>query len=180
MRVGDEVAAFVLQFESPGEDIEIPKEPKYNMYFGDVLGGELRSTRQTVSIEELAQQTGLVDYGESRAEIPGEDGKWVLIGHILVDRRERQFIGRKATLVSPEGKPIVQAAEVVAPMVVAGLVELDAAAVKTGAVGAGKQAADQIQRSPAWPQGLAAQLAKLGNINADPLVFLSCFHCLGK
>ena len=115
MRIGDKVAAFVLQFESAGEHIEVPKEPKYNMYFDDILGARLRTTRRTVSAEELTNQTARVDHGQARAEIPGDDGEWVLIGHILVDTEDRLFIGRKATLLDPKGKPVVQAAEIVVP-----------------------------------------------------------------
>ncbi len=116
MRKGDRCAAFVLQFESAGEDIEIPKEPKYNMYFDNIFGAELRTTRRTISTEEFLQETLLVDYGESRAEIPGEGGDWVLIGHILVNKRDRQFVGRNAILISPAGRPVVRAAEIVVPI----------------------------------------------------------------
>lgn len=62
----------------------------------------------------LMTKNAVTDFGQARAEIPGEQGRWRLIArNILFNRKERKFIGRKAELYDPEGKCVAKANEIV-------------------------------------------------------------------
>ena len=115
VRKGDKVAVVVVQFESDIEDVDIPGEPKYNLYIEDILGARLHSTRKTFTVAELSMQDDVVDYGRAKVEIPDARGRWILVGNILVSKEAREFVGRNATLYDPAGKRVADAAEITVP-----------------------------------------------------------------
>ncbi len=115
VRTGDRVAVVVLQFESDVDEVDIPGEPKYNLYVEDILGAALHSTRKTFTLAELSMQDDIVDYGRARVEIPDGRGKWILVGNILVSKDTREFIGRNATLYDPSGEAVAKSAEITVP-----------------------------------------------------------------
>ena len=57
--------------------------------------------------------TSMVDYGRAKVEIPHENGKWVLIGDILLNTKKRLFIGRRAELFDATGSSVAKAAQIV-------------------------------------------------------------------
>jgi tetratricopeptide (TPR) repeat protein len=115
VRKGDRVAVVVIQFESDSEEVDIPGEPKYNLYVEDILGAVLHSTRKAFTVAELSMQDDIVDYGMAKVEIPDTRGKWILVGNILVSKETREFIGRNATLYDPAGQAVAQSAEITVP-----------------------------------------------------------------
>lgn len=117
MRHGDEVAILVLQFESLEEAENGSDEPVYHTSFNNVFGATVYSTRQSWSSEELIGMVEgrVVDYGRAKAEIPGKEGKWVLVGDIQLHSKERRFVGRAAVLYDPKRKIAAEAAEIIVP-----------------------------------------------------------------
>jgi hypothetical protein len=117
MRHGDDVAILILQFESLEETDNDSDEPFYNTSFENVFGATVYSTRQSWSADELAgmAEGRVVDYGRAKAEIPGKDGKWVLVGDILLHSKERRFVGRGAVLYNPKREIAAEGAEIMVP-----------------------------------------------------------------
>lgn len=117
MRNGDDVAILVLQFESLEEPLDDSEEPVYYTKFQNVLGAVVHSSRQSWNTKEMIglTQGSLVDFGRAKAEIPGKDGKWILIGDIQLRSKERRFIGRGAVLYDPKQKVVAQATEIIVP-----------------------------------------------------------------
>jgi hypothetical protein len=117
MRHGDEVAILVLQFESLEETDNGSDEPIYYTSFNNVFGATVHSSRQSWSSDELVgmAEGKVVDYGRAKAEIPGKDGRWVLVGDILLHSKERRFVGRGAVLYNPKREIAAEAAEIIVP-----------------------------------------------------------------
>lgn len=116
MRKDGQVALMLLQFESSEEKPDFSDEPFYSTEFSNVLGCVVLSSRQGWNLEEMTKKTGVLDYGRAKAEIPDGTGKWILTGSILLDRDDRLFIARRATLVDPEGKQVAEAPKIVVPI----------------------------------------------------------------
>ncbi len=115
VRKGNNVALLVLQFESHEEELELDDEPVYNTEFSNVLGCAVFSSRQTWGLDEMTQRNGVTDFGRAKALIPGEGGRWALFGSILLSWKEHKFVARKAELVSPDGKTMAKAAQIIVP-----------------------------------------------------------------
>ena len=115
IRKGEELAILALQFESDEKEIKFSKEPIYSTRFTDVLGCKVHSARQSWNLDEMmVTKNSVTDFGQAKAEIPGERGRWRLIArNILFNRKERKFIGRKADLYDPKGKCVAKANEIV-------------------------------------------------------------------
>ena len=118
MRNGDQVALMFLQFESelePGHAEEEPgKEPMYSSEFSNVLGCRVLSARQSWGRGEYGADP--LDFGQAKAEIPDKKGKWVLKGYVMLVKKERRFIARRAVLYNPEGKTVARADEIIVPV----------------------------------------------------------------
>lgn len=72
------------------------------------------STRQSWSYEDYGSDT--IDFGQAKAEIPGEKGTWILKGYILLVKKERRFIARRAELFNPEGKVAARGDQIIVPV----------------------------------------------------------------
>ena len=118
MRHGDQVAFMFLQFESelePGPAEEEPgKEPMYSNEFSNVLGCRVLSARQNWGRGEYGADP--LNFGQAKAEIPGKKGKWTLKGYIMLVKKERRFIARRAVLFNPEGKTVARADQIIVPV----------------------------------------------------------------
>ena len=118
MRNGDRVALMFLQFESelePGHAEEEPgKEPIYSSEFSNVLGCRVLSARQSWGRGEYGADP--LDFGQAKAEIPGIKGKWTLKGYVMLVKKERRFIARRAVLFNPEGKAVARADQIIVPV----------------------------------------------------------------
>jgi hypothetical protein len=118
MRHGDHAAILILLFESLEEHADISGEPVYYTKFEKVFGATVHSSRQSWETDELlAWMAGkVVDYGLAKAEIPGKEGRWVLVGDIQLHSKERRFVGRAAVLYDPKRKIAAEAAEIIVPV----------------------------------------------------------------
>ncbi len=114
MRKGDEVALVLLQFES--DEMDIKEKIIYHTKFNDVNGCTIHSSRSSWSGIEMAGVGGVTDFGESKAEIPGETGKWELVGNIISDGSNKRLIGRNAVLYDPSRKIVAEAAQIIVPV----------------------------------------------------------------
>jgi len=115
IRKGDNVAIVVLQFESEEED-EKEEKPVYYTKFSDILGCQVSSSRRSWSVEEMSKINGVINYSKAIAEIPDKKGKWKLIGNLMSDGKNRQFIGRNAVLYNPKRQIVAEAAEIIVPV----------------------------------------------------------------
>lgn len=118
-RKGNKVALMVLQFESHEEtdaDRAEAEEPMYHHEHTNVLGCRVFSSRQSFSWDEMMLGTAMIDYGRAKVEFPGENGKMVLIGDILLNTKKRLFVGRRAELFDKTGTSIAKAAQIVVPV----------------------------------------------------------------
>jgi hypothetical protein len=118
MRNGDQVALMFLQFESELEpdhaEEEQGKEPMYSSEFSNVLGCRVLSARRSWGRGEYGADP--LDFGQAKAEIPGKKGKWTLKGYIVLVKKERRFIARRAVLYNPEGKTVARADQIIVPV----------------------------------------------------------------
>ena len=118
MRNGDQVALMFLQFESELEpdhaEEEQGKEPMYSSEFSSVLGCRVLSARQNWDRGEYGADP--LDFGQAKAEIPGKKGKWTLKGYIMLVKKERRFIARRAVLINPEGKAVARGNQIIVPV----------------------------------------------------------------
>ncbi len=112
-RHGDRVAVLVLLFESDEEKPDRKDEPVYYTKFVNVFGAAVHSSRQSWGADEMSG--AVVEYGRARAEIPGDNGLWVLVGDIQSHRKTRKFVGRGATLYNPKREVVAEASEIVVP-----------------------------------------------------------------
>ena len=115
VRDGNELRIALLKFRTVEKLPKIAGEPKYNITFSDILGCKLQSMRETWSVVEFSGSDNVIDYGRARAEIPGESGRWILTGHILVDRKQNRFIARSALLYDPKGNIKAEGTEIIVP-----------------------------------------------------------------
>ena len=117
MRRGNDVVLMFLQFESrlePGLEEETEAEPIYSTDFTNVLGCRVLSARKSWDSKEYDADT--MDFGQAKAEIPDKKGKWVLKGYIVLIKKERRFIARRAVLTNPEGKIVARADQIIVPV----------------------------------------------------------------
>jgi hypothetical protein len=117
MRHGNDVVLMFLQFESslePGLEEETEAEPVYSTDIRNMLGCRVLSARK--SWESKEQNADTIDFGQAQAEIPDKKGKWVLKGYIMLVKKERRFIARRAVLTSPEGKIVARADQITVPI----------------------------------------------------------------
>ena len=120
MRKGDKLALVLFHFEADKETSPIKAEKKlkpiYHSEFSNILGCKVLSSRQSWNAKELTQEGGVTDFGLAKVEISSRDGKWFLIGDLIVDRKERKFIGRNAELINPIGESVGQGAQIIVPV----------------------------------------------------------------
>jgi len=117
MRRGKDAVLMFLQFESrlePELEEETEEEPMYSTDFSDVLGCRVLSARK--SWESKEQSADLIDFGQAKAEIPDKKGIWTLKGYIMMVKKERRFIARRAELTNPEGKVVARADQIIVPI----------------------------------------------------------------
>jgi hypothetical protein len=57
-----------------------------------------------------------LDFGQAKAEIPRKKGKWTLKGYIVLVKKERRFIARRAVLYNPQGKTVARADQIIVPV----------------------------------------------------------------
>jgi hypothetical protein len=115
VRHGNDVALMFLQFESqlePELEEETEEEPMYSTNFANVLGCRVLSARK--SWESFDNDP--LDFGQAKAEIPDKKGKWILKGYIMMVKKERRFIARRAVLTNPEGKVVAKANQIIVPI----------------------------------------------------------------
>ncbi len=115
MRQGNNVVLMFLQFESklePDIEEETEEEPMYSTDFTDILGCRVLSARQSWD----SYDTDPMDFGQAKAEIPDKKGKWTLKGYIMMIKKERRFIARRAELTNPEGKVVARADQIIVPI----------------------------------------------------------------
>ena len=115
MRHGNDVALMFLQFESrlePELEEETEEEPMYSTDFTNVLGCRVLSARKSWE----SYDTDPMDFGQAKAEIPDKKGKWTLKGYIMMIKKERRFIARRAELTNPEGKVVARADQIIVPI----------------------------------------------------------------
>ncbi len=120
IRRGDEMAMIVVQFESTGQLAEKTKprlgKPIYRTVFTNVYGTTIYSSRGSWPGDEMSLSADTTDFGQAKAEIPGQGGTWVLEGFITMDKKNMNFIARLATLIDPEGKTVVKTDEIIVPI----------------------------------------------------------------
>ena len=120
IRRGSDMAMIVIQFESTGKLAERTKsrsdKPIYRTVFTNVYGTKVHSSRGTWPGNEMSLSTDTTDFGQARAEIPGQGGTWILEGYITLNKKEMNFLARLAKLVNPEGKTVAQADEIIVPI----------------------------------------------------------------
>ncbi len=115
MSQGNNVVLMFLQFESklePDLEEKTEAEPIYSTDFTDILGCRVLSARKSWD----SYDTDPMDFGQAKAEIPDKKGKWILKGYIMMVKKERRFIARRAVLTNPEGKIVAQADEIIVPI----------------------------------------------------------------
>jgi len=115
MRHGNDVVLMFLQFESrlePELEEETDEEPMYSTDFTNVLGCRVLSARKSWE----SYDTDPMDFGQAKAEIPDKKGKWTLKGYIMMVKKERRFIARRAELTNPEGKVVARADQIIVPI----------------------------------------------------------------
>ena len=115
VRHGNGVVLMFLQFESrlePDLDEETEEEQMYSTDFTNVLGCRVLSARKSWE----SYDTDPMDFGQAKAEIPDKKGKWVLKGYIMLVKKERRFIARRAVLTDPTGKVVARADQIIVPV----------------------------------------------------------------
>lgn len=115
MRHANGVVLMFLQFESrlePEIEEELEAEPIYSTDFANVLGCRVLSARKNWD----SYDTDPMDFGQAEAEIPDKKGKWTLKGYIMMIKKERRFIARRAELTNPDGKVVARADQIIVPI----------------------------------------------------------------
>ncbi len=120
IRRGSDMAMTVVQFESTGKLTERTKpilgKPIYRTVFTNVYGTIIHSSRGSWPGDEMSLSADTTDFGQAKAEIPGQGGTWILEGFITMDKKNKNFLARLAKLTDPEGKTVVQADEIIVPI----------------------------------------------------------------
>ncbi|MGD8536631.1 MAG: HEAT repeat domain-containing protein [Candidatus Aminicenantes bacterium] len=115
MRHGNGIVLMFLQFESrlePHLEEEMEEEPMYSTDFTNFLGCRVLSARKSWE----SYDTDPMDFGQAKAEIPDKKGKWILKGYLIVVKKDRRFIARRAELTNPEGKVVARADQIIVPI----------------------------------------------------------------
>jgi hypothetical protein len=81
----------------------------------NVLGWTVGSARESWSLDDLTGKTGKYDLGQAEA-VSSNPAGWKLVGNLILLIKEKQFIGRKATLTDPEGKKVADGDEIIVPV----------------------------------------------------------------
>jgi hypothetical protein len=138
-RRGEQLAVMLLQFEenwpqdeSSGVELEdwagsrakpfqilskifgVKDKPVYYSEYSNWMGCKVETTLQTMDFSSLKGDK--YDFSLSKATIPGPGGKWELTGYLIGRKDRRQFLGRMATLVDPEGKVVAVTDEITVPI----------------------------------------------------------------
>lgn len=92
----------------------LEEKPIYNIEFSDILGCRVLSTQRSLNLATL--KGGIMDFAQAKATIPTKEGDWTLMGHLLLSKKERRFIGRKAVLLNPNGKMAASGLEIAVPV----------------------------------------------------------------
>jgi len=79
------------------------------------LGWTIYSTRKNFTLEDLVGKTGKIDLGQAEA-VSNDPAGWKLVGNLILMMKEKQFIGRRATLTDPNGKKVVEGNEIIVPV----------------------------------------------------------------
>jgi hypothetical protein len=79
------------------------------------LGWTIYSTRKNFTLEDLVGKTGKIDLGQAEA-VSNDPAGWKLVGNLIMMMKEKQFIGRRATLTDPNGKKVVEGNEIIVPV----------------------------------------------------------------
>jgi hypothetical protein len=120
MRKGEKLALVLLHFVEERITIHVETKTKvkpfYHSEFSSVLGCRILSTRQSWSSDELNKTGGVEDFGQAKAEIPVQQGTWILLGNIIVDRNKKQFIARNAELLNANGKRVAKGVQIMVPV----------------------------------------------------------------
>ena len=115
IRKGDKVAMLILQFESEEDDDGTDEKIVYYTRFNNIMGCTVHSSRQNWNALEMGNLKGMIDFSQARVDIPGEKGRWRLLGNILSDGKNKRFIGRNAVLTDPRRKVTIEAAQIIVP-----------------------------------------------------------------
>jgi len=77
-------------------------------------GGWIRSSRPAAPLGDST--SGLLDFGDARASLPGPKGTWTLTGRLTLVVSSGQIMAYKAVLTNPEGKTAAQGALIFVPV----------------------------------------------------------------
>jgi len=132
LRSGDRLSLVILQFREIQLEPEKPQAVKtgshdseynnkwtnlarhfgiegkqvYHIEFSDLMGWEIHSSKDSWSVDDLTGKTDKYDFGQAEA-LSKEPAGWKLFGQLLLQKKERRFIARKAMLVDPDGKVFI-------------------------------------------------------------------------
>lgn len=139
-RRGEQLAVMLLQFEENwpqdessedeegggwGESLAKPflilskifgvkDKPVYYSEYSNWMGCKVETTLQTMDFSSLKGDK--YDFSLSKATIPGPGGGWELTGYLIGLKDKRQFLGRMATLIDPQGKVVAVTDEITVPI----------------------------------------------------------------
>ena len=83
--------------------------------FSDMMGWTVSSSRKNWSIDDLTGKTGKYDFGQAEA-VSSDPKGWKLAGSLILLTEDKQFIGRKAVLLDPDGKTVASGDDIVVPV----------------------------------------------------------------
>ncbi len=121
-RSGNTISLMVIQWMDEAQNrTSIPEEPLAladkgsNRTIVNVLGWTVYSTRNNWTLEDLIAETGKYDLSQAEA-ISSDPAGWKLVGNLILLKKEKQFVGRKATLTDPKGKKVAAGDEIIVPV----------------------------------------------------------------
>jgi len=89
-------------------------DPKFPVSFGLEGGGIIHSSRTQFRLDEM--KTAIVEFGPSKALLPGPGGTWTLTGRLVLLRDVGSILVRDGALVNPEGKTVAEGAVLKVPV----------------------------------------------------------------
>jgi hypothetical protein len=93
----------------------VMKDKGSNQIVFNLMGWTVGSARENWSLDDLTGKTGKYDLGQAEA-VSSDPAGWKLVGNLVLLIKEKQFIGRKATLTDPKGKKVAAGDEVIVPV----------------------------------------------------------------
>jgi hypothetical protein len=108
------ISYFKEIIQTNSDTLNSQKEPLYNIEYSNIMGCKVLSTLNSMDLSRLRNQK--MDFGLAKAEIPGINGKWILKGHLLLLKKERQFIARKGILCNSKGEVVKTALQIIVPI----------------------------------------------------------------